>query len=303
MKPNASRKRGRRYWLNLAMVGLLGGVIMFQVGIIILWVEMTIHPAHRSVCCITPADLDLDYEVVTFASRDGVNLSGWYIPSQNGATVILLHGYGADRREMLGRAAMLAGHGYGLLLYDERAHGESGGDRRTFGWLDVDDVQAALDFLERQVDTDPERIGILGFSIGGQIALRAAAQTDRISAVIADDPGFAMIKDLPECVSLDEQWITFNYWLGFKLLSWRTGVSAPPGVVEVIADIAPRPVFLIANQPEQHMGHRLIRHYYERASEPKTLWAIPEAGHGGGPAARPEEYEEKIVTFFNKALL
>ena len=301
MKLATREKRGCRYWLKLLSVGLVGGLVMLYLGYTVLWVNAMVRPEQRSICCITPADGGLDYAEITFTSNDGVTLSGWYIPPQNGAVVIFLHGYGAHRVEMLGRAGMLARHGYGALLYDLRAHGESGGHMRSIGWVDTNDALAALAFLQQQEEVDPGRVGILGFSVGAQVALRAAAQTDKIAAVVADEPGFAQFRDIPELVSLDERLIASFYWLGFKGIAWRTGVPPPPGVIDVIGDIAPRPVLLIATG--QDMGLRLVKHYYARAGEPKTLWEIPETGHGIGPVVRPEEYEERIVDFFNQALL
>jgi fermentation-respiration switch protein FrsA (DUF1100 family) len=205
--------------------------------------------------------------------------------------------------EMLKRATILAGRGYGVLLYDERASGNSGGETRSMGWADVDDVPAALLFLQGREDVDSERIGILGFSIGGQIALRAAAEMEQLKAVVAEEPAFASLQDLSSLTSLYERWIVFNYRLGFKALEWRTGVRQPRGVVESIAAIAPRPLLVIATGSPKDPEYRLIRHFYEQAGEPKTLWGVPGASHGGVPVVRPEEYAERVVTFFDEALL
>ena len=301
MKPITSRRRGCGYWFRLLSVGLVGGLMLACLGYEEIYLIWATRPAPTSICCTTPADFSLAYEQITLTSGDGVTLSGWYIPSRNKAAVILLHGYGANRTEMLGRAGALARHGYGVLLYDLRAHGESGGAWRTYGWLDVKDVDAALVFLRNRADLDPERIGILGFSIGGQIALRAAAQSDRLKAVVGDDPGFVKIEDAPPPTSLSERLIYLVNWVDTKGIELHTGVAAPPGVVEVIGDIAPRPLFLI--DTGQGMGRRLIRHFYDRARMPKTLWEIPEASHGGQFAARPEEYEQRVVAFFGQALM
>ena len=301
MKPITSKRRGCGYWFRLLSVGLVGGLMLACLGIEVIYIIWVTRPAPTSICCATPADLDLAYEQVTLTSGDGVILSGWYIPSRNKAAVILLHGYGANRTEMLGRAGALARHGYGVLLYDLRAHGESGGDWRTYGWLDVKDVDAALVFLQNRADLDPERIGILGFSIGGQIALRAAAQSDRLKAVVADDPGFVKIEDAPPPTSLYERVLYLVNWIDTRGIELRTGVTAPPGVVEVIDDIAPQPLLLIATG--QDLGRRLVRHFYDRAHMPKMLWEIPEASHGEQFAARPEEYEQRVVAFFDQALL
>jgi alpha-beta hydrolase superfamily lysophospholipase len=145
-------------------------------------------------------------------------------------------------------------------------------------------------------------LGLLGFSQGGQIALRAAAKLAQIGAIVAEEPGFATLRDLPPLTSLEEHWIVFNYRLGFKGLEWRTGVSAPSGVVEALPAIAPRPVLLLAAGPGEEIGFRLTSHYFKHAGEPRVLWHVPEASHGQIPEARPEEYADRIVTFLNEAL-
>ena len=294
-------KRGCAYWLRLLTFGLVGGLTLACLAIEVFYIHVVTRSAQRQVCCQTPADLGLEYETVNFTSQDGIDLSGWYIPSQNGTAVILLHGYGANRVEMLPRAEILARHSYGVLLYDERAHGESGGRLRAFGWEDVPDVMAALDYLETRPDLSGGRFGVLGFSIGGQIAMRAAAETQRIQAVVADDPGFVTVQDAPPPETFGEQLIYAVNLVDAWGVSVRTGVHTPPGVPQAINKIAPRPILFISTG--QGLAQRLIRYYYSLAQEPKRLWEIPETHHGGQVQARPEEYEEKVIEFFDSALL
>ncbi len=281
---------------------MIGGVVLGYLISIALYIELTIRPTPSHICCLTPTDIGFDYQEVSFTSDDGTMLSGWYIPSQNGAAVILLHGYGGNRVEMLERAKVVAHHGYGVLLYDLRAHGESGGRMRTYGWVDPDDVTAALAFLQDQDEINGGKIGILGFSIGGQIALRAAAQTGQISAVIADGASHTHVQDIPPPSSLMERVSIFIGGIVDQLMSLRTGTSMPVGVVDQVSNISPRPIFLIATgrDPTELL---ISQYYYDHAKQPKILWEIPEAGHGGGLVARPEEYEARIVTFFDEALL
>jgi uncharacterized protein len=247
----------------------------------------------------TPRDDGFAYEDLTLKTVDGFDLKAWYLPSHNGAAIIVLHGYGGNRLEMLGRAEMLARHGYGVLLYDERASGESGG-ARTYGWLDAQDVSLALNYLQNKAKIDPQRIGILGFSIGGQIALRAASQYDQISAIVAEEPGFARISDVPDIPTLEERFYLVGYWLGERWLSLRTGVPIPEGVVDGLPRIAPRPILFIATG--QDYGRILVKYFFDRASEPKQWWEVPETTHGGSPIARPDEYEREVAGFFDRTL-
>ena len=303
MKLARQQKRGCKYWFRLLAVGLLGGLGLAYGGIMALDIASITRTAPDPNCCSLPTDSAFAYESINFTSSDGVTLSGWYIPSKNKAAVILLHGYGANRSEMRPRAEMLAQHGFGVLMYDMRGHGQSGGNQRTFGWTDVNDVIAALNCLHTRSDIDPTRIGILGFSIGGQVAVRAAAQTDDIRAVIDDGPSLARAEDIPPAADLGEWLFKLSNWLEDRVFAVVVGTPAPAGVAEVIGHISPRPLMIIATGPDSDIEQRLAQYYFDQAREPKTLWKIPEGQHGTGPIVRPEEYARQITTFFESALL
>jgi pimeloyl-ACP methyl ester carboxylesterase len=296
------RKRGVKYWLRLLGFGLLGGILVSAILIEIAYVDSAARPA-LSVVGTPPAGVDgREYQPVTLYNEDDdIQLSGWYLPSANEAAIILLHGYGSNRTEMLSRANVLAEHGYGVLLYDLRGHGESEGKVRTFGWQDVGDVNAALGFLAGRKDVDPDRIGILGFSIGGQIALRAAAEYGNIAAVVADDPALVTVDDMPPPTGFSQRFQYFVSWVDGRGVSLWTGVPIPAGIPEILPKIAPRPVFFIATGTGG--GRVFTRHLFSIAGEPKTLWEIPETYHGGQFNARPAEYEAKMIEFFDTWLL
>ena len=110
------------------------------------------------------AELGAAYDDVEFTTSDGLKLKGWYIPSNNGAAVIAFPGRSRTQNE----AKMLASHGYGVLLFDRRGEGESEGDPNALGWQGERDIHAAVAFLHGRADVDPERIGGLGLSVGGE---------------------------------------------------------------------------------------------------------------------------------------
>lgn len=131
--------------------------------------------------------------------------------------------------------------------------------------------------------------------------MRAAAMYSELRGVMADGPSLCGIRD--QLPFLQVPW----KYRGLKMLSWiarpifeyRLGMKEPDAVVDVIGRIAPRPVFLIGTAG---LETKVVRRYFEFAGEPKTLWEIPEAGHGGGFAARPEEYRDTLVSFFSASL-
>jgi fermentation-respiration switch protein FrsA (DUF1100 family) len=297
------RHRGCRYWRNLgcfvvaivslAAVGLAVGMSWWQA-------DAFMHP-HRRPVVETPGDRGLVYRNLTLTASDGVALRGWYLPSQNGAAVIVGHGHGAHRA--LGPTEILARNGYGVLAFDWRAHGESQGDLCTFGYYEVRDVEGALTWLQAQPDVDPERIGILGESMGAVTAIRAAARMPDIKAVVVDSP----------YPSLDDG--IRNIWRGtglpafpfvplqIALGEWLTGLDLDDmQPLDDVAAISPRPVLILAGGQDPVIGPDAGQRYYAAAGEPKELWFEPDLGHVSFQKAMPAEYERRVVTFFDAAL-
>lgn len=297
------RRRGCRYWRNLALFALtascLGALFLMYVGHPYYLSRGWSHPQRVPVCCVTPADYGLDYEETSFTTSDGLTLRGWYIVSNNGAAVILLHPIASNRLGVLKVAEVLARHGYGVLLPDLRAHGESDGELLPFGGNEAEDIRGAAAYLQTRTDVDPNRIGAMGLSLGAQVSILGAARTEAIRAVVADAPCCTTFGDMPPPARPGD-WLYVPYDLVFfPMLQWHSGVSDPVSVREAIARISPRPILLIGGESERSM----LEHLYQAVGEPKTLWIIPEAGHIDGLSSSPAEYEEKIVRFFDQALL
>ncbi len=289
-------KRGRRYWLRL-LAFFLTMLFVLPVVIVLIVANVTaisyVVPVHTRV--VRPADLPPATQDVAFLGGDNLMLRGWYIPPQNGTIVILLHGYFADRTQMLFHTHHLTRSGYGVLLYDERGAGESDGSQRSFGWRDVDDVGGALAFLKDKAKS----FVIGGCSIGGQIALRATARYSQLQAVLADGPAMVSIEDLPDATDWEGTLALRYHWFIDRLLELHVGMTAPPSVMAIIGKIAPRPIMLFAGARGSEKFH--IRMYQQEAGSNAQLWEIPGATHCDGPTAFPTEYARRMVNFFDAA--
>ncbi len=292
-------RRDKRYWFNLLrlfLAGLLSAISLIIVGLAYLCASVFAHPI-RIPLGLTPAWYDLPYEEVRFLSADGLSLSGWYIPSQNGAAVIFCHGWNGNRNLGLGRAVGLARHGYGALLFDFRAHGQSEGRVCSLGPAEVDDLLGAIEYLKTRSDIDAGRIGVLGLSMGGAVAILTAARSQDLRAIVVEGPYASQVsRPRPRRVS-DVPDFLMGY-LCKKFIEWKAGISySAARPVDKVGAISPRPVLFIYGTDIE--GGRQL---YEAARQPKELWHIPEAPHLGGFAARPEEYAAKILTFYDQAL-
>jgi pimeloyl-ACP methyl ester carboxylesterase len=291
-------KRDWRYYRNLFVFTIIVLMAAFYVILPVITAWQTIHP-DRFPLAISPADIDQPYEDVTLTTSDGLDLRGWYIPSQNGAAVITLHAYNGDRSGTIYHADLLADHGYGVLMIDLRAHGQSEGELFPLGWDADRDVSAALDYLQSRPEIDPGRIGVLGLSIGAEVALQAAARDPRIQALVAEGAssqtfrGWMISPSPPGWILLPGDWVFF------KSIELFSGVKSVTPLSEIVPQIAPRALFLISAGGDIPFA----RVHYEAAKEPKRYWERVEEGHIDALFAHPEEYAQKVLKFFDQALL
>jgi dienelactone hydrolase len=239
---------------------------------------------------------------VTLRTADGLELAGWYVPSLNGAGVIAFPG----RSGPVPHARMLANHGYGILLVDMRGQGASEGDPNAFGWGSSEDLDAAVAFLQDRPDVRDGRIGGLGLSVGGELLLETAAGNPALRAVVSEGAGWRSVRESfarkgPSQLELWLQAPTDAVLTAATVV--LSGTTPPPALDELVAEIAPRPVYLIYGEHGDGGERALTPAYYAAGGQPKTLWEVPGARHTGGLDAQPQEYERRVVGFFDRALL
>jgi dipeptidyl aminopeptidase/acylaminoacyl peptidase len=253
----------------------------------------------------TPASYALPYEDVTVTSPDGLRLAGWFIPSQNGAVIMMQHGYKSDREELLNEAAMMYRHGYGVLLTTVRAHDASDGERITFGVQEVHDMEAWYRYLLTREDVDADKIGILGNSYGGMLAIQYAAQNNNIKAVAAN----CAFSSLDDTVSTSVTYFTDLPAFPFAplIVLWaerETGFRTEEiDATKWIAKISPRPVFLMQGGADVVISADSGQRLYDAAGEPKELWYDPALGHVDFDEQRAVEFEHRVASFFDEHLL
>ena len=290
-----SRKNGRMRWLRRGGIGLAAVVGFYW---LVLPVGIAILATHRPRAAVAPASLGRPYEPVTIRTTDGLALAGWYVRSRNGAAVISY----PTRQGKLPQARMLARHGYGVLLLDARGYDGSEGDSNLFGWDDAKDIDAAVAWLQTRADVRAGRIGGIGFSVGGEMMLQAAAENADLKAVVSDGAGFRSIRE--QLLYGPRGWFTSlpEQAVQSAALAVLGGTPPPPSLKDLVWRIAPRHVFFV------YAGHgaggeEYNPDYFAAARAPKAIWKIPEASHTGGFRARPREYEQRVVGFFDRALL
>ncbi|MEK7324278.1 MAG: alpha/beta fold hydrolase [Chloroflexota bacterium] len=286
----------------LVTLGLAGGGVVLNISYTN--ADSFIH-REEQFPAETPADYNLPYEDVTLTTGDGLKLAAWYVPSQNGAAVLALHGYHSTRDEMLNEAKLLADHGYGALIIEARAHGYSEGELITFGLKEALDARAGLDYLLARPDVDPDRIGALGNSQGAVTLLLATAQYPEIKACVGNSPYASLQDEIATGVKAFAGLDPFPFAPLIQFFAEREAGFTAEAVAPInhIAQISPRPVFLMQGGSDATIPTDSGQRLYDAAGEPKELWFDAELGHVQFDTKRPEEYERRVIEFFDEYLL
>lgn len=292
-------------------LGILAGILILAAGGLLGRTRQEAYDllhapmAERSLPDETPADYNLPFENVTVTNPDGMELAGWFVPSENGAVIIMQHGYKSTRRELLNEAEMMHRHGYGALITSIRAHDYSEGELITLGVTETADMEAWYRYLVSRNDIDPDKIGILGNSFGGMLAIQYAAQNENIRAVVAN----SAFSSMPDTVATSVKHFTGLPEFPFVplIVFWAeadTGVNMEEiDATRWIPLLSPRPVFLMQGGADTVISPESGQILYDAAKKPKELWFDPELGHVEFDKERAEEYEARVLAFFDQYLL
>jgi fermentation-respiration switch protein FrsA (DUF1100 family) len=250
-------------------------------------------------------DLGLAFEAVEFPAVDGSTLRGWWVPGESGARagVVTVHGAGADRREFLRHVPVFHVLGYPVLLFDCREHGISDGTAAgiSLGIREHHDVSSAVAYMKQVRGL--ERVGVVGTSQGGASVILAAAADESIDAVVAENP-FTSIRELiavggarsgRETPELLLRLITFT-------TLWRMGGLDVPAPIEVVAEIAPRPLLLMHGDADRVIPVQQTRDLYLATSGHAELWIAPGAEHARLYNSHSEEWAERVQSLLLEGL-
>ncbi len=286
-----------RYWLNLsAMTALALALALFLLFAYTgsRWAQVHRHPGRIVADGALLRENKIAYEEVNLTTADGVMLAAWWTPPQNGSLILVAHGYNGSRPEDI--YAMLARNGYGVLAWDFRAHGASGGETCSLGFYEQRDAEAALAFARSQPGV--ERVGAWGGSMGAATMILAAAKYPEIEAVVSD----SAFPTLEEVIRLNTPFKVMQPFVLF--FAERQGGFDLDQVrpLDEIAKISPRPVFIIDGWADAAVAMNSPYRLFDAAGEPKQFWAEDGVPHLGTYADDPLEYERRVIGFFDEYL-
>ena len=296
---STERRTARRLGTSTAAV-LTAAVVAWTVAPSIMATNVP-----RTEIGATPASKGLAYESPTLTTVDGIRLAAWYVPGDNRAAVVLLHGAGSTRSNVLDEATVLAAHGFGVLLVDARGHGDSGGRAMDFGWYGDRDIEAATRFLAGRAEVDRGRIAVMGMSMGGEEALGASGTNSLIKAVVAEG---ATARS-----AADKAWLSDVYgWRGVVqehiervqgfVTDALTSASAPISSRRAVELSATTRYLIIAAGTVEDEIHA-AEHVAAAAPDRVETWTVPGSGHTAGLRTAPQEWERRVITFLTSALL
>jgi alpha-beta hydrolase superfamily lysophospholipase len=248
---------------------------------------------------VTPWELGVPHEEVGFRTEDGLLLRGWWLPSLGAKmTVVALHGHRGARHHCVGIGAALWRRGANVLLFDHRGRGTSEGETISLGHYETVDAFAAVTYALSRAPDAP--VGLIGYSMGGAVALMCAARDRRVGAEVADSP-FASERALVRSL-LRKRVGSLNRPLA--ALSERLLSYDPAGVepLKEVAEIAPHAALFVHGLLDGTCDPQDSVRLYEAAGEPMELWLLEGAGHCDAYFLDREAYCERVAAFFEHHL-
>jgi len=294
MKNHKSRLR---YWLNLITLTILSFFLTLFILTIYAsnrWVQSYLYPARIIPTGEWLVENKISYQELELTTKDGINLAAWYTPPQNGSVILVAHGYNGNRPENI--YVMLAKHGYGVLAWDFRAHGQSGGEYCSLGYYEQLDVEAALDYALAQPDV--EHVGAWGGSMGASTVILTAAKHPEIEAVVSDS-AFPTLEDVMRLNTPIKIMQPFVLFFGESLSGADLDQVRP---VDEIAKISPRAVLIIDGWRDAAVAMNSPYRFFDAAGEPKQLWVEEGVPHLAMYDRDPEGYEKRVIDFFDAYL-
>ena len=289
-------------WLGAAVLSLPAAMGAYMVYAGLHGSQDLMFPS-RNLVFKLPSASGLPFQTVQLAATDGTKLLGWYVPASQPThkAVVLFHGRGSNKSEAFVQYGPWLHDRYNLFLYDSRDSGESGGEYQTLGWYEAKDAAIALQWVRRAGNTS---IGVSGVSMGGAVAVEAAAAAPDIRAVW-EDCAFDSLHDAiaPRAAALgypfsDEAAEAIIFTVGWR--SHADVAAADP--IRCVAALAPRPLYIVHGQLDDETPPINGEKLFDAARGPKQIWRTAQAKHAESASMYPAEYRQRMRAFFAAAL-
>ena len=295
--------------LIIALIAIISWVMVAQAVV-----------AEREPVEVTPTDYGMAYEDVTFSPRmpeeraedEPLMLRGWWIPADEQpdvqqSAIVVVHGLDSNRARdpeiYMPLIKSLRNEGFSLLLFDLRAHGESDGDIMSAGYYERFDVLGAMDVAEHRYGIPSERIGVLGFSMGGVASLLAATEEPRLRALVIDS-AYADIDDLFAAEVAERTplpaWTLSALQPGMEIVGRiRYGIRLSALKPERFVAELDFPILFTHSDDDDRISVDHSQRIAAASTHPETrLRTFPSGGHSAAFSDHPEEYMQVVTNYF-----
>jgi pimeloyl-ACP methyl ester carboxylesterase len=239
----------------------------------------------------------------SFFSNDSIIVRGWFIPTQFNpkGTIIVLHGIASSKELMLPYTTDLLNDSFNVVLYDSRAHGESGGDYCTLGFYEKYDVSRCIDKVIENYGNSCAPFGLIGNSMGAAITLQTLPLDNRIVCGVAES-SFANLREtlsdyLERMIHVRWNWIANP---AFARSEEIAHFSIDEVVPERSARAITQPVLLIHGDADNKINIKYAYRILENLHSTKELYIVHNGGHENLSQIGGEEYHNHIRQFFAK---
>ena len=252
---------------------------------------------------------NLDWQEIEIQSRFGYLLHGTYLPnpSPTDKTVIFLHGITGSRLVGLWYADLYLNEGYNVLMYDSRAHGESGGSEATWGYYEKHDLDQWIDWLIKRHPGGT--IGVHGVSMGAATALTHAElneKTKRISFYISDsaysDLENLLAQQIQSTIKTDPLWINLLLHYSSAAAYMHSGFLysevSPVHSVQTVTT----PILYLHGEKDRLVPVSMCQNLFDVTKGYREIHTFSDVGHGMAVFKAPEEYRQSIHRFMNNAI-
>lgn len=246
----------------------------------------------------TPDEYNLSYEEVSFYSKDGTKLSGWFMPAVGEpiGTIIHFHGNAQNMTAHFSFVDWLPGEGFNLFVFDYRGYGQSEGSPEPRGVYE--DSVAAIQYVLSRTDIETDKLFILGQSIGGANAIAAIGHNkfEGIQAIAIESSFYSYRQMAQDVIGKIPLVSLFKRPLSNLIVS----NDYSPG--EVIDRISPTPLLLIHGTADQVVPYHHSQLLFDQAKEPKLLWTVKGGDHTEAFTRFRDEYKNQLLQFYKNAL-
>jgi len=282
---------------TVAGILLFGSLALIGAGAV--EAEAALHPVRRTIASICPCIAHAHCRAARVASAGATELRGWYFEPDvpNGGAVIVMHGVGASRADVVSLGYVFLKQGYAVLTPDLRGHGESGG-MVTYGIEEEPDVHAWVDWMLRQPHVD--RVYGFGASLGASELLEGLNRESRFRAVVAESAFSDFPSIAKERMGRVSPFAVPVVDLGILWTRLRYGVDLRGASAEESMRRTHVPVLLIYGLKDDKTSPENSRRLAEAGKGVAELWEIPAAGHANAWATTGKVFESRVLNWFSR---